>query len=141
MRRTKEDLLKELLDEEGAAGLAGADSGALIVSVQARAPVVAVLKAVRGLIPPGADPELAGYFQFALMGVSQGFVERNLSPFIQPHLDIIPLLFDDIAAVFEQLKSGEAEYDQEEFRFRSYDYGLHKAYYLDWTLYMSKEMY
>ena len=54
---------------------------------------------------------------------------------------IIPPLLDDIQGVFDRLRKLNADYDPDEFRFRAYDYGIHKAYYLDWCLYLSKDCY
>ncbi|MBI4081713.1 MAG: hypothetical protein HY423_03800 [Candidatus Lambdaproteobacteria bacterium] len=93
------------------------------------------------LLPPTIAPELAEFLRFALLGVCVGFSDRELSPYIAEHRAIIPLLLDDIRAVYEQLQALGTPYDRDDFRFRAYDYGIHKAYYLDWTLYMSHEPY
>ncbi len=141
MYRTKDDLLDRLLKTGEESSEANPDSGAIISSVRAKPQVVSALNAVMELVPTDVNEELEEYFQFALMGVSQGFVERNLSPFLKEHLEIIPPLLDDIRSVYEQLQIMSPHIDREEFRFRAFDYGIHKAYYLDWRLYMSKEMY
>ena len=92
------------------------------------------------LPPPGAA-ELDAYYRYALMGLVVGFGDRNLSPFLPQHTAIIAPLLDDIRSVYEQIKASGAVYSEEEFIFRAFDYGIHKAYYLDWDLYLSHDMY
>jgi len=87
------------------------------------------------------EPELATFERFALMGVSAGFVERNLSPHLPEHTAIIQPLLEEIRSVYGQLIQQGLTFDPEEFRLRAFHYGLHKASYLDWTLYLSKECY
>ena len=99
------------------------------------------LAALTPLLPAGTEAELADYQYCALMGVVVGFCDRNLSPFLENHTAIIPPLLDDIASVYAQVKDTGAAYSHENFTYRAYDYGIHKAYYLDWDLYMSHEMY
>jgi hypothetical protein len=140
MERDKDDLLQGLLQPDDAADEA-ADAGALVTAAEAQPPVVAVMTALRPFMPDVDDEELADFFRFALLGVSVGFCERNLSPRDEAHLRIIPPLLADIRLVYDQLRKMGAEYDREEFRYRAYDYGIHKAYYLDWQLYLSKELY
>ena len=93
--------------------------------------------------PLALEPEqpLAEYLRLALIGVAATFAERNLSPYVLEHVAIIEPLLDDIRAVYAQILAQQAAYDHEEFRYRAYDYGVHKAHYLDWRLYLSKEMY
>jgi len=92
-------------------------------------------------LPPPSDPELDDYYRYALMGVVVGFGDRNLSPYLPEHTAILPHLLEDIRVVFERVKSSDAPYSVEEFIFRAFDYGIHKAYYLDWDLYLSHDMY
>ena len=92
-------------------------------------------------LPTDVPAELAEYLHLAMVGLMHGFRERNLSPFLPQHREIIPALLDDIRSVFDQVRAAGVEYRQEEFAYRAYDYGIHRAFYLDWTLYLSKEMY
>lgn len=99
------------------------------------------LQALQSFLPADADEELTDYLRHALMGVVVGFGDRNLSPYLDQHRAIIPPLLADIGAVYGQAKAAGAEYSREGFRFRAYDYGIHKAYYLDWSLYLSRDLY
>ncbi len=141
MDRNNEDVLERILQSSPSSAGQRDDAMAMVRAAENLPPVLANLNAFKLLIPAGADPTLLDYFRFALLGVSVGFAERNLSPKDQEHLDIISPLLEDIRIVFERLQADDAEYDPEEFRFQAYDYGIHKAYYLDWRLYLSKELY
>jgi len=97
--------------------------------------------ALAGCLPALADPELAEYERLALLGVSAGFVERHLSPHLAAHTAIVPPLIEEIRSVFREVKRLGMPYSTEEFRLRAFHYGVHKASYLDWQLYLSKELY
>lgn len=98
-------------------------------------------EALKAYLPEEEDPELRNYFEFALMGLTVGFLDRDLSPFLPGHTAIIEPVLEDIRQVYRRIKDSQSAYRPEEFIFRAYDYGIHKAYYLDWDLYMSHEMY
>jgi len=100
------------------------------------------LDALTPMLPSDVnEDELADFLWFALLGVAVGFDDRELSPFVEAHREIIPPLLADIRSVYEQIKARGLEYDRDLFRLRAFDYGIHKAYYLDWRLYMSKDLY
>ena len=138
LERSKKYVLERILRPSGAGKQA-------LVRVEKRhLPVptgLGALQHFKNLLPAGADAELAEYCQYALLGVSAGLRERNLSPQDEAHLEIIPPLLKDIRLVYRRLKKMKAEYDPEEFRYQAYDYGIHKVYYLDWRLYLSKTLY
>lgn len=87
------------------------------------------------------DDKLADYERMALLGVCAGFVERQLSPYVAEHVAIISPMLEEIRAVYEQIRTLGTAYDSAEFRIRAFHYGVHKASYLDWRLYLSKECY
>lgn len=117
------------------------DTTALVRQALAAPEVRTYLEVISApLLPEPAQP-LAEYLRLALIGVAATFVERNLSPYVAEHVAIVEPLLDDIRAVYAQIEAQHAAYDHEEFRYRAYDYGVHKAHYLDWRLYLSKEMY
>jgi hypothetical protein len=99
------------------------------------------LRELERYLPPPSDPELDEYYRYALMGVVVGFGDRNLSPFLAQHTAILPPLLEDIRSVYGQVRASGAPYSVEEFILRAFDYGIHKAYYLDWDLYLSHDMY
>src|SRR5690349_20923600 len=92
-------------------------------------------------LPPDAPPPLDEYLRVALLGVCAGFLERTLSPYAPQHEEIVPPLMAEITAVFDQVRTMGGAYDPDEFRYRAFHYGLHKACYLDWRLYLSNTCY
>ena len=134
-------MLELLLKNQEGSEQTPQDAEALVQSAQDHPQVVEAFRTLNRFLPPDVSDELADLLRFALIGICVGFAERSLSPFIEEHLEIIPPLLDDIRSVYDQLKSIGAEFDLDEFRLRAYDYGIHKAYYLDWRLYLSHEMY
>ena len=132
---------------ESALGLVPLEPAAL-VSARAQAAqagsnpaVLSCAEALVGGLPAPSDPELAEYEKLALLGVSAGFVERNLSPHLPQHTAIVPPLIEEIRSVYREVKRIGMPYSAEEFRLRAFHYGVHKASYLDWQLYLSKECY
>lgn len=102
---------------------------------------MAWMKALTVFLPDGVHPQLGEYQYSALMGLVVGFGDRGLSPYLEQHTAIIPPLLAEIASVYQQIKSSGNAYSHEDFIYRAFDYGIHKAYYLDWDLYMSHDMY
>ena len=134
------DLLQSLLKPREEAR-EGQDSRELVRRAESQPLVLAAFQELSRIVPTDDPEELSGFLRYALLGVSVGFVERNLSPYLPEHVEIIPPLLKDIRSVFRRLKKLRGTYDEEEFRYRAFDYGIHKAYYLDWRLYLSKELY
>lgn len=92
-------------------------------------------------ISPDIPEPLEEFLRLALLGVCAGFQERTLSPYAPQHAEIIPPLLAEIRAVYEQVQALGGGYDADEFRYRAFHYGLHKACYLDWRLYLSNTCY
>ena len=149
MKRSKEDLLESLIAKEAQPdrileeedNLPAISTHALVTQVEGLPEARAVMEELLKLLPPGENPDLTEIFRFAFFGISMGFAERALSPYVPEHMEIIPQLLADIRAVYEQVQAAGVKVSREEFFRQAYDFGLHKAYYLDWNLYMSKEMY
>jgi len=117
------------------------DTRALIQRAHSLEKVREWLRVFDPLLPADAEEPLVEYLRFALLGLCLGFVERDLSPYHGEHLAIVPAMLADIRTVFEKLLAMGQPVEADVFRHRCFDYGVHKAYYLDWTLYMSKECY
>ena len=141
MQRDNRHVLESILRPSEREGPKREQTMALVRVARRELPILASLEAFSRYLPAEVDPELAEYFQFALLGVSVGFRERNLLSEDEAHLEIISPLLEDIRIVFQRLQQMGAEYDAEEFRFQAYDYGINKVYYLDWRLYLSKTLY
>ena len=141
MTPDREELLAVLRQAEPLDEAAVTETRALIRRAHTLEQAREWLKVFDQLLPRDTAGELQEYLRYALLGVCLGFVERELTPYHADHLAIVPPLLEDIRGVYDQLEGMGVQPDGEVFRFRAFDYGVHKAYYLDWTLYMSKECY
>jgi len=141
MTPDREHLLVALRRAEPLDGAAIAETSALIRRAHTLEQAREWLEVFDQLVPRDAREPLREYLRYALLGICLGFVERDLSPYHAEHLAIVPPLIADIRGVYDQLEGMGVQADPEAFRYRAFDYGVHKAYYLDWTLYMSKECY
>ena len=112
------------------------------VQVAQASPAIAACAVVlRKAMEQPDDQQLALFESYAILGVSAGFVERHLSPHLMQHQAIIAPMIEEIRSVYAQLIELGSPYDKEEFKLRAFHYGVHKASYLDWQLYLSKECY
>jgi hypothetical protein len=117
------------------------ETTALVRQALAEPVVQTYLEVISAPLVLETEQPLAEYLRLALIGIAATFAERNLSPYVAEHVAIVEPLLDDIRTVYAQIQAQHVAYDHEEFRYRAYDYGVHKAHYLDWRLYLSKEMY
>ena len=141
MNPNRETLLASLREPSGGATARNQETRALIQRAGTLETAREWLHVFEQFLPPGAEGSLREVLQFALLGLCLGFVERDLSPFVAEHLAVVAPMLDDVQSVFDQAGAQGLAVAPEEFRFRAFDYGIHKATYLDWTLYMSKECY
>jgi hypothetical protein len=141
MEPTHELLLASLREPQPDAAARNEETRALIRRVNALERAREWLRVFEQFLPPGATGDLREMLQYALLGLCLGFIDRDLSPFVAEHLTIVPPMIEDVRSVFEQARARDQPIEAEEFRFRAFDYGIHKAYYLDWTLYGSTGCY
>lgn len=134
-------------DTEGTLALTALEPAALVearsrvTQAEADALTVEYSRELARFAGAHGDDELAEYERLAILGVSAGFAERQLSPYRPEHVAIVPPLLAEIRAVHRKLRELGTPYDPDEFRIRAFHYGVHKASYLDWRLYLSKECY
>jgi len=145
LKPDKQQLLALILHNQQSPAVVEAPETRAVERIKAKTEVYsdfdAWLRELERHLPPPSDAELDEYYHCALMGLVVGFGDRNLSPYLAEHTAIIAPLLEDIRSVFEQVKAAGAPYSREAFIFRAFDYGIHKAYYLDWDLYLSHDMY
>jgi hypothetical protein len=120
---------------------ARAETLALLARASDDAEIQDWMRHLASYLPPEAPEPLEEFLRLALLGVCAGFQERTLSPYAPQHAEIIPPLLAEIRAVYDQVQALGGGYDTEEFRYRAFHYGLHKACYLDWRLYLSNTCY
>jgi hypothetical protein len=141
MNPTRDTLLASLREPPPSAAAHNDETRALIRRLDRLERAREWLRVFEQFLPPGQEGSAREMLQYALLGLCLGFIERDLSPFVAEHLAIVPPMLEDVRSVYDQAAVQSSAIDPEEFRFRAFDYGVHKAYYLDWTLYMSKECY
>lgn len=91
---------------------------------------------------PVPEPSgLANWQRLALLGVWVGFHERNLDPSRPEHQAVLPRVLKDVGGAFRQLRESGGNPDDPAVCWQVYDFGIQWAYYLDWELYMSQELY
>jgi len=76
-----------------------------------------------------------------VLGVCQGFSERNLDPELPEHQEVFFLVIEDIKGVFHKISPKAPEDEISSLNGQVFDFGTQWVYYLDWKLYMSKELY
>mgnify|MGYP001590752460 CR=1 FL=1 len=76
----------------------------------------------------------------AILGALYSFYDRDLDPKKENHFILFKEISDDITIAYEEI--GEENLVSEDvWLFETFDYGIKKVYYLDWTLYLSKICY
>lgn len=76
----------------------------------------------------------------AILGALYTFKDRELDPNKSSHYTIFQEISEDIQIAFAEI--GEQNLINEDvWLFETFDYGIKKVYYLDWTLYLSKICY
>ncbi|MBE7412191.1 MAG: hypothetical protein L6Q54_12325 [Leptospiraceae bacterium] len=76
----------------------------------------------------------------AILGALYAFKDRELDPKKANHYILFKEISEDISTAYLEL--GEENLTNEDiWLFETFDYGIKKVYYLDWTLYLSKICY
>ena len=88
-----------------------------------------------------APPPFAEYVEIAILGMCLAFEERGIPPDLPGHRSLLHLLVKDVSGMCRQLQQSGHSYSREDLLFRAYDYGMRRAYHLDWELYGSQTSY
>ena len=89
----------------------------------------------------GLDHLLQEWMGLAVLGVCQGFSERNLDPELPEHQEVFFLVIEDVKGVFHKISPKAPEDEISSLKRQVFDFGTQWVYYLDWKLYMSTELY
>ena len=89
----------------------------------------------------GLDHSLQEWLGLAVLGVCQGFSERNLDPELPEHQEVFFLMIEDFKGVFHKISSKAQENEISCHKRQVFNSGTLWVYYLDWKLYMSTELY
>ena len=87
------------------------------------------------------DQPLQEFLTLAILGVCQGFEERNLDPGLPEHREVFSHVIKDVKGLIQKIPVPSNGEELQSLKKQVFDYGTQWVYYLDWKLYMSKELY
>ena len=87
------------------------------------------------------DQPLQEFLTLAILGVCQGFEERNLDPGLPEHREVFSHVIKDVKGLIQKIPVPSNGEELKSLKKQVFDYGTQWIYYLDWKLYMSKELY
>ena len=87
------------------------------------------------------DQPLQYFLTLAILGVCQGFEERNLDPGLPEHREVFSHVIKDVKGLIQKITVPSDGKELRSLKKQVFDYGTQWVYYLDWKRYMSKELY
>ena len=87
------------------------------------------------------DQPLQEFLTLAILGVCQGFEERNLDPGLPEHREVFSHVIKDVKGLIQKITVPSDGKELRSLKKQVFDYGTQWVYYLDWKLFMSKELY
>lgn len=85
------------------------------------------------------DASLKRGVYLALLGALYAFLDRDLNPLEENHIQLFGVIQKDMEQVYEEIS--DQFVDEETWQFEAFDYGIKHVYYLDWQLYLSQICY
>ena len=87
------------------------------------------------------DQPLQEFLTLAILGVCEGFEERNLDPGLPEHREVFSHVIKDVKGLIQKIPVPSNGEELQSLKKQVFDFGTQWVYYLDWKLYMSKELY
>ena len=87
------------------------------------------------------DQPLQEFLTLAILGVCQGFEERNLDLRLSEHREVFSHVIKDVKGLIQKIPVPSNVKELQRLKKQVFDFGTQWVYYLDWKLYMSKELY
>ena len=87
------------------------------------------------------DQPLQEFLNLTILGVCQGFEERNLDPGLLEHRVVFSHVIKDVKGLIQKIPFPSNGKELQSLKKQVFDFGTQWVYYLDWKLYMSKELY
>ena len=87
------------------------------------------------------EQPLQEFLTLAILGVCQGFEERNLDPGLPEHRDVFSHVIKDVKGLIQKIPVPSNGKKLQSLKKQVFDFGTQWVYYLDWKPYMSKELY
>ena len=87
------------------------------------------------------DQPLQEFLTPAILGVCQGFEERNLDPGLPEQREVFSHVIKDVKGLIQKIPVPSNGKELQSLKKQVFDFGTQWVYYLDGKLYMSKELY
>ena len=87
------------------------------------------------------EQPLQEFLNLAILGVCQGFKERNLDHGLPEHRKVFSHVIKDVKCLIKKITVPSNGKELQSLKKQVFDFGTQWVYYLDWKLYMSKELY
>lgn len=87
------------------------------------------------------DDELTEWINWAFLGATACFVDRDLIPIHPDHMYLWSFMKQEVTEIHQKITQEHLLVDPAELKFQLYDYGIQCVYYLEWKLYISQECY
>ena len=87
------------------------------------------------------DQPLQEFLTLAILGVCQGFEERNLDPGLSENREVFSHVIKDVKGLIQKIPVPSNGKELLSLKKQVFDFGSQWVYYLDWKLYMSKKLY
>ena len=87
------------------------------------------------------EQPLQEFLNLAILGVCQGFEERNLEPGLPELREMFFDVIKDVKGLIQKIPVPSNCQELQSLKKQVFDFGTQWVYYLDWKLYMSKELY
>ena len=84
---------------------------------------------------------ISPFLNLAILRVCQGFEERNLDPGLPEHREVFSHVIKDVKGLIQKIPVPSNGKELQSLKKQVFDFGTQWVYYLDWKLYMSKELY
>ena len=87
------------------------------------------------------EQPLQEFLTLSILGVCQGFEERNLDPGLPELREVFSHVIKDVKGLIQKIPVPSNDEELQSLKKQVFDFGTQWVYYLDWKLYMSKELY
>ena len=87
------------------------------------------------------DQPLQEFLPLSILRVCQGFEERNLDPGLPEHREVFSHVIKDVKGLIQKITVPSNGKELQSLKKQVFDFGMQWVYYLDWKLYISKELY
>ncbi|MGA1599712.1 MAG: hypothetical protein ACO4AU_11725 [bacterium] len=88
---------------------------------------------------PRGEESISRWSRYVLAGYASGLLERRMRLDDARHLEPIERILEDVRGLHAQLSASQL--NEPALWAQVFDFGIQWAYYLDWRLYLSQDLY